>query len=296
MRIKLSPPILLILPAIILIVAVVVAPLLLSLWTSFTSFKLTRPETLFNFIGLRNYIRLFSNEDFWVAFGRTILVLTIALNLEMIFGLCLALLVSKITMGQRFIRTLIMVPMMFSPILVGFQFKFLFNDNFGLVNNALQEFGYTKIIPWLVDGKLALFSILVAEIWSSTAVFTILILAGLMSLPKDPMEAANIDGCTPWQTFRHITLPYLMPFIYIAMTIRSFEIARAYDIIKIMTDGGPANRTEVIWTMIARTGYVDARMGIASAMAYISIFLSIGFTYYFFRKIVQSRKYMGGAL
>ncbi len=296
MRLKLSPPMVLILPAVILIVAVIVAPLLFSLYTSFTSFKLTRPETLYNFVGFRNYIRLFGNEDFWVAFGRTILVLTIALNLEMIFGLGLALLVNKVTMGQRLVRTLIMVPMMFSPILVGFQFKFLFNDNFGLVNNALQEFGYTEIIPWLVDGKLALFSILTAEIWSATSVFAILILAGLMSLPTDPMEAAKIDGCTSWQTFRHISLPYLMPFIYIAMTIRSFEIARAYDIVKIMTDGGPANRTELIWTMIGRTAYVDARMGLANAMAYISIFLSVAFTYYFFRKIVQSRKYMGGAL
>lgn len=296
MRFKLNPPLLLLLPAIILIVSVILLPLLLSFYTSLTPFKLTKPETIYTFIGFRNYIRLFTNEDFWMAFGRTFLVLTIALNVEMILGLGIALLVNKVIYGQRMIRTLIMVPMMFSPILVGFQFKFIYNDNVGLLNNALQSLGYTEIIPWLVDGKLALFAILSAEIWSSTPVFAILILAGLMSLPKDPMEAADIDGCTPWQTFRHISLPYLMPFIYIAMTIRSLDIARAYDIVQIMTAGGPAGRTELLWTLISRTGYVNARMGVANAMAYISIILSILFTYYFFRKIVQSRKYMGGAL
>lgn len=296
MRFKLNAPLLLLLPTIILIVAVIVLPLLLSLYTSLTPFKLTKPETIYTFIGLRNYIRLLTNEQFWMAFGRTFLVLTIALNVEMILGLAIALLVNKVTYGHRTIRTLIMVPMMFSPILVGFQFKFIYNDNVGLLNNALQSLGYMEIIPWLVDGKLALFAILSAEIWSSTPVFAILILAGLMSLPKDPMEAADIDGCTPWQTFRHISLPYLMPFIYIAMTIRSLDIARAYDIVQIMTAGGPAGRTELLWTLISRTGYVDARMGVANAMAYISIILSIVFTYYFFRKIVQSRKYMGGAV
>ena len=137
-----------------------------------------------------------------------------------------------------------MFPMMFSPVLVGFQFKFIFNDNVGLVNNALQSLGLTDVaIPWLVDGHLAMFSIIFAEIWTSTSVFAILILAGLYAIPQDPMEAAKVDGCTPWQSFRFVTLPFLMPFIYIAMAIRSLDVARACDIVQIMTNGGPAHRT-----------------------------------------------------
>ena len=155
-----------------------------------------------------------------------------------------------------------MFPMMFSPILVGFQFKFMFNDNIGLVNNALQSLGLTdQAIPWLVDGTLAIFAIIVAEVWMSTSVFAILILAGLFAMPREPIEAARVDGCTPWQMFRHVTLPFLMPFAYIAMTIRSLDVARAYDIVKIMTDGGPAGRTELLWTLIARTGYDEAQDG-----------------------------------
>jgi hypothetical protein len=103
-----------------------------------------------------------------------------------------------------------------------------------------------QAIPWLIDGNLALFSITVAEVWSSTSVFAILILAGLLAMPQEPVEAAHVDGCTPLADLPLCTWPYLMPFAFIAMTIRSLDVARAYDIVKIMTDGGPAKRTELL--------------------------------------------------
>jgi len=285
----LNGPWVLLLPTVIVLVCVVFLPLLISLWTSFTPFKLTRPDTLYKFVGFRNYERLFSNYDFWVAFGRTVLFLTIALNLELVFGLGIALLINKITYAQKTLRTLMMFPMMFSPILVGFQWKYIFNDNIGLLNNFLREFGVSPK-PWLVDSFLANMSIMAAEIWSSTSVFAILLLAGLMGIPKDPIEAAKVDGCNSWQVFKNITLPFLMPFIFIAMTIRSLDVARAYDIVQMMTGGGPAKRTELLWTLISRTGYVDAKMGLANAMSYISIFLSIAFTFFFFYKLMEARK------
>lgn len=291
-----ATPYLLLLPSVIIILFVVAVPLCVSLWSSFTPYNLTRPATLFNFIGVRNYVRLFENADFWWAFLRTIVFLTIALNLEMALGLGLALLVNKITVGRKILRTIMMFPMMFSPILVGFQFKYVFNDNVGLVNNALSSLGIRDDpIAWLVDAVLAPLSVMIAEIWMSTSVFAILLLAGLLALPRDPIEAAKVDGCNAWQVFRHITLPFLMPFIYIAMTIRSLDVARAYDMVKIMTNGGPAGRTELLWTLIARTGYQNAQMGMANAMGYVSILLSIVFTFYFYRKLMVARTFMGGA-
>ena len=286
----LNGPWVLILPTIIVLTCVVFLPLLISLWTSFTPFKLTKPDTLYKFVGFRNYERLIGDYDFWVAFGRTVLFLTIALNLELVFGLGIALLINKITYAQKTLRTLMMFPMMFSPILVGFQWKYIFNDNIGLLNNFLREFGVINPIPWLVDATLANISIMAAEIWSSTSVFAILLLAGLMGIPKDPIEAAKVDGCNSWQVFKNITLPFLMPFIFIAMTIQSLDVARAYDIVQMMTGGGPAKRTELLWTLISRTGYVDAKMGMANAMSYISIFLSIAFTFFFFYKLMEARK------
>lgn len=293
-RSKLPPWLVLLSPAFIILAVVVLIPLVLSFYSSLTPYQLTRPETLWKINFPYNYQRALTDLNFWKAFGRTVLLLTVALNLEMLLGLGLALMVAKVTRGQRLLRTMMMFPMMFSPILVGFQFKFIFNDNVGLVNNALQSLGLTDVaIPWLVDGNLALFAIISAEIWTSTSVFAILILAGLFALPQDPLEAAKVDGCTPWQSFRYVTLPFLMPFIYIAMAIRSLDVARAYDIVQVMTNGGPARRTELLWTLIGRTGYVDARMGYANAMGYIAILLSIAFTVYFFLKLQTARRELG---
>lgn len=288
-------PYLLILPSVIVIMAVVFVPLLVSLWSSFTAYNLTRPATLFQFVGIRNYVRLFTDTDFWWAFGRTLVFLTVVLNAELLLGLGLALLVNQVTSGQRVLRTIMMFPMMFSPILVGFQFKYLLNDNIGLINNALLG---VKIIhepiPFLVDPVLANMSIGLAEIWMSSSIFAILLLAGLLAIPKEPIEAAKVDGCSSLQVFWHITLPFLMPFIFIAMTIRSLDVARAYDIVRVMTNGGPAGRTELLWTLISRVGYENAQMGMANAMAYVSILVSISFTAYFFRKLAASRAAMAG--
>ena len=291
---RFSAPFLLLMPSFAIISAVVLIPLLFSLYTSFTGYRLVKPDTLWQWVGLRNYQRIFADADFWWAFGRTVVFLTIALNLELVLGLAIALLVNRITAGQRVIRTIMMFPMMFSPILVGFQFKYIFNDNVGLINNAIQSLGWSNVtIPWLVNGWTANLAILVAEVWMSTPVFAILLLAGVMAMPRDPIEAAKVDGCNSWQVFRHITLPFLMPFVYIAMAIRSLDVARAYDMVKIMTNGGPAGRTELLWTLIARVGYQDARMGVANAMSYASILLSIYFTYYFFRKLASARQSLG---
>jgi multiple sugar transport system permease protein len=291
-----ATPYLLLLPAIVVILAVVLVPLIVSFWTSFTGYNLTKPATLYQWVGLRNYQRILTNWDFWWALIRTVGFITIALNLELVLGLGLALMVNKITWGQRTLRTIMMFPMMFSPILVGFQFKYLFNDAVGLVNNALFDLHIIREpIAWLVDGTLAPLTIIIAEVWMSTSVFAILLLAGLMALPKEPVEAARVDGCNPFQVFRHITLPFLMPFIYIAMTIRSLDVARAYDMFRIMTNGGPAGRTELLWTLMTRTGYQNSQMGMANAMGYVSILLSIAFTVFYYRKLVGARAFMGGA-
>ena len=291
-----SVPLALLLPAIVVIVAVVLVPLLVSFYSSFTAYNMTRPATLFRWIGTRNYERLLDNSDFWWALGRTVVFLTIALNLELAIGLGLALLVNKVTAGQRLLRTVIMFPMMFSPVLVGFQFSFLLNDNVGLVDNALISLGIIRQpVAFMVDAIPANLSILVAEIWMSSSIFAILLLAGLFAMPRDPLEAAKVDGCTAVQTFRYITLPFLMPFVYIAMTIRSLDVGRAYDMVRIMTNGGPAGRTELLWTLMSTVGYQNSQMGMANAMGYVSILLSIIFTFYFYRKLIVARRFMGGA-
>ncbi|SOE46684.1 carbohydrate ABC transporter membrane protein 1, CUT1 family [Burkholderia sp. D7] len=295
-RRRIPLPIKLLMPAFLAVGIVVILPLLFSFYTSFTAYRLTDPDTLSHWIGWRNYERAFANGDFWAAFGRTILFLTIALNLELLLGLGVALLLNQVTKGQRALRTVMMFPMMFSPVLVGFQFKFMLNDSTGIVNNLMQTlFGAKSAFPFLVNANSALASLIAAEVWNSTPIFAVILLAGLMALPKDPIEASKVDGCTSWQTFRYVTLPYLMPFIYISMTIRSLDVGRAYDIVRIMTNGGPGGRTELLWTMVGRIAYDDSHMGYANAIAYVSVLVSILFTLYFFRKLSGARKHMGPA-
>jgi multiple sugar transport system permease protein len=295
-RRRIPLPIKLLMPAFLAVGIVVILPLLFSFYTSFTAYRLTDPDTLSHWIGWRNYERAFANGDFWAAFGRTILFLTVALNLELLLGLGVALLLNQVTKGQRALRTVMMFPMMFSPVLVGFQFKFMLNDSTGIVNNLMQTlFGAKSAFPFLVNANSALASLIAAEVWNSTPIFAVILMAGLMALPKDPIEASKVDGCTAWQTFRYVTLPYLMPFIYISMTIRSLDVGRAYDIVRIMTNGGPGGRTELLWTMVGRIAYDDSRMGYANAIAYVSVLVSILFTLYFFRKLSGARKHMGPA-
>jgi len=180
--------------------------------------------------------------------------------------------------------------MMFAPILVGFQFGWFFNANLGVVNGALRALGLIREpIVWLVDVPLGLISIMIADIWMNTPVVTIILLAGTLSLPSEPFEAAEVDGASAWQKFRYIAYPMLGPFITIALTIRSLDLARAFDIATVMTGGGPANRTELVWTYINRLALNDRNFGLGSAMSFLTVIITLIFTVYLFRQLVKSR-------
>jgi multiple sugar transport system permease protein len=283
-------PFALLLPSILIILVVVGFPMVYSLYLSFTNFNLVNPGNV-EFVGLQNYINLLFNDPlFWKAFLRTVLFISLAVNIEFLLGLGIATLMARAIRGQSLGRTLIMMPMMFAPILVGFQFKWFFNAQVGLVNNIIYTItGETHFIPWLIDVPLGFIAILIAEIWMSTPFMVIILEAGILSLPQEPFEAAEVDGASGWQKFRHLTLPMLMPFIYTAMAIRSLDVARAYDIVSIMTGGGPGNRTELIWTYVDRLAFGSKQFGLGSAMSYITVILSFVFTYMFFRNVMKSR-------
>ncbi len=281
-------PFLMLLPAIIAIAVVVAFPMGYSLYLSFTDYDLTRPTT--EFIGLQNYIHLFTDGKFWQAFGRTVLFMSIAINLEFILGLFIAQLLAKVLVGRGLLRTVLMMPMMFAPILVGFQFKWFFNDQVGLVNNILFSLtGQAHIIPWLIQVPLGFISILVAEIWMGTPFMVIILEAGILSLPTEPFEAAEVDGASGWQKFWNLTFPMIGPFVYTAMAIRSLDLARVYDVVSIMTGGGPGMRTELIWTYVYRLAFTGHNYSMGSAMSYVTVIVSALFTFYLFRNVIRSR-------
>lgn len=287
-------PFFLLLPSFVFIIIVTGFPLLYSLYVSFTPYELLKPDSLtFEFPkALNNYTRLLNDSVFWRSLGNTVLFLAVTVNLEYLLALGLSQLLAQVTRGQAIMRTLLMIPMMFAPILVGFQFRWFFNSNLGLVNNALVSLGILsegRRIAWLVDEPLGMISIIIATIWMNLPVMTIILLAGTLSLPQETYEAADVDGASSWQKFRFITLPLLAPFTYIALTIRSLDVARAFDIVRIMTDGGPARRTELIWTYAGRLAIQDTKFGLGSAMSWITVIISVAFTVYLFRQLVKSR-------
>lgn len=280
-------------PAIIVIVLVVFYPMLYSIYVSFTPFNLLRPATTMVFkvsTMFRNYQKLVQDDVFWRSVLHTVVFLTITVNLSYFIALGLSQLMAKVTRGQGVMRTLLMIPMMFAPVLVGFQFAWFFNATVGLVNNAGLSLGLlTEPRAWLVDQPTGMIGIMIAAIWMNVPMLTIILLAGTLSLPQEVFEAAEVDGAPAWQRFRHITMPLLRPFTLIALTVLSLDVARAYDIVRIMTGGGPAHRTEMIWTNAGRLATRDSQYGLASAMSMIGVILGIAFTLYLFRQLVKSR-------
>ncbi len=275
------------LPSVVLLLAVIGAPMIYSLYISLTKYTLTQPS--YEFVGMKNYITLLHDPLFWDSFKRTIIFISIAVNVEFLLGLLLAQLMARAVWGQGLARTLIMMPMMFAPVLVGFQFKWFFNSQVGLVNNILYTVtGKPHFTPWLIDKPQGLIAILVAEIWMSTPFMAVILEAGLLSLPQEPFEAADVDGASGWQKFRHLTLPMLTPFIYTAMAIRSLDIARVYDTVNLMTGGGPGHRTELIWTYVNRLAFGSHQFALGAAMSYITVLLSFVFTAMFFRNVLKS--------
>jgi multiple sugar transport system permease protein len=286
-------PVLLITPAIVIILLVVAYPMVYSVYISFTPYNLLRPDTTLVFsvdTMFRNYQRLLENKVFWRSVGNTVIFLAVTVNLSFLIALGLSQLLAKVTRGQGIMRTLLMVPMMFAPVLVGFQFAWFFNATVGLVNNGLISLGILETPKaWLVDVPSGMISIMIASIWMNVPMLTIILLAGTLSLPREVFEAAEVDGAPAWQRFRHITMPLLRPFTLIALTVLSLDVARAYDIVRIMTGGGPANRTEMIWTYAGRLAERDSQYGLASAMSMVGVVLGVLFTLYLFRQLIKSR-------
>lgn len=283
-------PALLLLPGILVILLVVGIPMIYSLYLSFTNFTLLK-STNYEFIGLGNYVTLFKDLVFWKSFGRTALYMTIVINVEFILGLVIANMMSHVVRGQGILRTIMMIPMMFAPILIGFQFKWFFNDQVGLINNILYSLaGHPVIIPWLVQKPLGFITIIIAEIWMSTPFMVIVFLAGILSIPQEVFEAADVDGASEWHKFRYVTIPSISPFIFIAMAVRSLDISKAYDLVRIMTAGGPAHRTELIWTYVYRLAFKSQQFSLGSAMSFVTVLLSLAFTFYLFRNLLKARK------
>lgn len=219
---------------------------------------------------LQNFVRLAGDSFFLSALAHTFVYAAIALTIEFLLGLALALLLNGQIRGRSFFRALLLVPMMLPAVVVGVVWRLMLNPNFGAVNGTLKGLGVNAdMLTWTASPKLAMASVIMADVWQWTPFMFLILLAGLQAIPQEPYEAALIDGSTAWQTFRHVTLPLLKPAILIALLLRTMDLLRVFDQIFILTEGGPGFATETVSLYIYRTAFRFSNFGYAAAMSFV---------------------------
>lgn len=257
----------LVLPLALMLSAVMLYPLAFSAWISLHDYRLTRLDDV-RWIGLENYAFGITDPGFLNAMANTLVFVAGAVTLELILGLSIAILLQRLIVFKNVIRSILLAPMFITPIAVGLMFRFLLNAELGVVSHYLGKIGIT--IDWF-GPDLALFSIILIDVWQWTPFMVLMFLAGLESLPKAPFEAARIDGASAWLTFRAVTLPMLMPVITVAVIIRALDAFKVFEYVFAITRGGPGDATETIMYHIYQTGFRFFRMGEAAAAAFMLI-------------------------
>lgn len=207
-----------------------------------------------DFIGLDNYVYWLSSSKFWNALVNTLSFTVGAVLIEVALGLFLATLINKISVGLGAIRTLLMLPLMVSGIVVSLMWKILLDPTLGIINYGIQMLGF-KASPFFGGANTAMPSIIMVDVWWQTAYIFIILTAGIKSLPLEPFEAAKVDGANAWQTFWFLTLPMVKPVLLVAIIFRTIDCLKVFAIIYGTTGGGPGQVTEVIQTLAYRTAF-----------------------------------------
>lgn len=233
----------LIAPAVLGLILFQIVPILMGANASFRDWSLHDPQM--TWVGLKHYIYVLSDPAFLgLVMPNTILFMGASVALSLTFGLGLALLLDRSFTGRAALQTILLLPLMVAPVVAAIMIRWMFNDQFGIVNVVLESLGGPNV-PWLAWRWTAFGVILLADIWLWTPWFALLLLAGLQSLPKEPFEAAAIDGASRWRVFRYLTLPMLRPVMVVCIVIRAIDAFRTFDIVWTISAGGPARSTEL---------------------------------------------------
>jgi multiple sugar transport system permease protein len=271
---------LLIAPAALLLLLFQVVPIVIGANASFRDWALYNPKK--TWIGFDHYAAVITDPAFlYVVLPNTFLFMVLSVAGALVTGLMLALLLNRPFRGQKLVQTILLVPLMVAPVIAAIMIRWIFNDQFGIVNVVLEAIGLEGQ-PWLVQRWSAFGIILLTDIWLWTPWFTLLLLAGLQSLPKEPFEAAAIDGTTTWRVFRFLTLPMLRPVIVVCVVIRAIDAFRTFDIVWTLTGGGPGRSTELFSLYAYVHAFLNLDLGRGSAAAIIGglIILVIGVVLY----------------
>ena len=259
-----------ILPAVAIMVAGLVYPVVQALYLSLYDWKIGTDFDKAPYVGMRHFIRMINDEDvlesIWVTFRFGFWTITI----EMVLGVALALLLEKPIRGASVFRTIFILPLMVSPVVVGLIWRYLFDARIGWINYYLGKIGIAPQV-WLGDPELAFFAIVFTDIWQWTPFIFIIVIAGLQALPSEVLEASKIDGANWWQHIFLVKLPMIRSILLIALLMRLIDVFRALEVMYILTGGGPGRATELLSLHIYNRAFDTQQLGYASAISVLLI-------------------------
>ena len=271
-RMRLAP-IVMIFPAVAVLLAITVFPLLYELRLTVVSWELTTgfpPQ----FVGPANFVRVFTQDPrFWNAVIKTGFLVVVGVGLQTIIGTGLALELYGLGRVRTTVLSFLLIPVMIAPVIAGFQFRMIYNDQFGPLNYLLDTLthGTVRGAAWLADPRIALWAVMATDVWQWTPFMTLVVLAGLQAIPGELLEAAEVDGAAGPQTFWRITLPLLLPVIVIGMLVRFMDTFKLFDIVYQLTGGGPGSVTETIAYYTYLQGFKFFSLGYTAAMAFVQL-------------------------
>jgi len=266
---------LLLMPALFMLALVFAYPILRAFWLSlFTQNLGTQLKLVFS--GLDNYGRMVGDGRFWQSLWNTSIFTLASVFLELILGMAVALVLNQSFRGRGIVRTISLLPWALPTALMGLAWAWIFNDQYGIVNDILLRLGILQTgVSWLGDPTLAMMAVILADVWKTTPFIALLLLAGLQSISSDLYEAHAIDGASAWQSFWKITIPLLLPQIVIALLFRFAQAFGIFDLVQVMTGGGPAGATEMVSIYIYGTVMRYLDFGYGAALVVVTFLLLV---------------------
>lgn len=269
------------LPAMLVLFLTTIYPMIYAGYLSFCSYDLAKPFVPRVFVGWANYAEVLSSSDFLNALWITAKLMVMTLSVQLFLGVGMALLLTQRLPGMGIARTLLLIPMMISPVIVGLVWLFLYFPELGYLNYFLSLIGASGI-PWITPTNWA---IAIADICQWTPFFMMGTAAALTSLSPEPYEAAKIDGNSRWQFFRYVTLPQLKPVLVRLLFLRAIDAFKIYDIIFVLTKGGPGDSTQVLSLFNYRQSFTFWRMGVGAAASFVSLAIMVILITLFFKSL-----------
>jgi len=278
---------LLVIPSLVVILGVTLWPIIstlyLSLFNSPTGINQTQ-----TFVGLGNYAAMLADQTFWDTIGRTIYFTVVSVGLEMGLGLAIAQLIHAHPIGWRFLRFALIIPWAVPTIVNGAMWRWVYSADFGALNGLLMQLGLIKqYIPWLTMPDLAMPLVIVADVWHTMPFVALILQAALATLPQELDEAAAVDGASAWQRFWRIRLPQLRPAILVALIVRTVDAFRVFDIVYIITNGGPAFKTVTITYLTYANTFSYGKQGTGAALSFLISIFTIVMAFIFIRLLYR---------